>query len=177
MRDGFTRTQTETSMTTPTSSNTASVFDINTGAFAVRGEVGLVEPVSDDNARINDVAAQANVQPALRRVLIVDDNEDSAEAMAMLLERFGFQVSTAFSGESALEQQQQTQFDIVLLDLTLPDMHGTAVAERMRSAGFTGKLVAVSGNSEPAMKDRCLRAGMDQFMVKPCSADALRRLV
>lgn len=165
-------------MTTITSPTTQSVLDIDPRVLAVRGKVGAVEPKRGETAStVADLAAQTSAEAAPRRVLIVDDNEDSAEAMAMLLERFGFQVSTAFSGESALEQQQRMQFDIVLLDLTLPDMHGTVVAERMRSAGFAGKLVAVSGNSEPAMKDRCTRAGMDQFMVKPCSADALRRLI
>jgi CheY-like chemotaxis protein len=120
---------------------------------------------------------RVEVQGAPRQILIVDDNEDSAEAMAFLLQRFGHEVSVVFSGEASIEHLARGQVDVVLLDLSLPDMHGTTVAERMRSSGFSGKLIAVSGYSEPAMKERCARAGMDHFMVKPCSAEALRKLL
>jgi CheY-like chemotaxis protein len=111
------------------------------------------------------------------QILVVDDNEDSAEAIALMLQCFGHDVQVAHSGEAAMEQMQRGQFDVVLLDLSLPDMHGTAVAERMRATGFKGKLIAVSGYSETSVKERCSRAGMDHFIVKPCSIHALRTLL
>jgi CheY-like chemotaxis protein len=112
-----------------------------------------------------------------RRILVVDDNQDSAEAMALLLERFGYEVSVAFSGEGSMALLQPTPPDVVLLDLELPDMHGTQVAERMRASGFSGKVIALSGHSERAVKDRCARAGIDHFVTKPCSVQELRTLL
>lgn len=111
------------------------------------------------------------------RVLVVDDNEDSAEALALMLQCFGHDAQVAHCGESAMAELQRGQFDVVLLDLSLPDMHGTAVAERMRASGFAGKLIAVSGYSDTSVKERCSRAGMDHFIVKPCSLNALRTLL
>lgn len=113
----------------------------------------------------------------VRRILVVDDNQDSAEAMAMLLERFGYEVSVAFSGEDSMALLQPTPPDVVLLDLELPDMHGTQVAERMRASGFSGKVIALSGHSERAVKERCARAGIDHFVTKPCSVQELRTLL
>lgn len=133
-----------------------------TGAATHASTVSLNEP---PNAR------------AVRQILIVDDNQDSAEAMAMMLEYLGYEVSVAFSGQASLDELERRTVDVVLLDLGLPDMHGTAVAEQMRSRGFAGKVIAFSGNSELSMKERCGRAGMDHFVVKPCSMESLRALL
>lgn len=125
----------------------------------------------------SDTCAEPTATSQTRRILVVDDNEDSAEAMAMMLERLGYQVSVALNGQASLDELQRLPVDVVLLDLTLPDMHGTLVAERMRAIGFSGKLIAVSGHSEASVKERCSRAGVDHFMVKPCSLNALRSLL
>jgi CheY-like chemotaxis protein len=117
-----------------------------------------------------------DVQRKPVQILIVDDNQDSAEAMALMLECFGHEVSMAFSGEASLIELERRDVDVVLLDLSLPDMHGTAVAQRMRASGFEGKVIAVSGYSDASTKERCSRAGMDHFLVKPCSIQALRAL-
>jgi CheY-like chemotaxis protein len=114
-----------------------------------------------------------------RRVLVVDDNEDSAEAMALLLQRFGHDVTVAFSGSSSIELMGMgpTQPEIVFLDLELPDMHGTQVAQLMRANGFSGKVIALSGHSEHSIKERCAKAGIDHFLCKPCSVQDLRTLM
>lgn len=114
---------------------------------------------------------------APRRVLVVDDNEDSAEAMALLLQRFGHDVTVAFSGSRSIELLESTGPDVVLLDLELPDMHGTEVAQLMRASGFSGKVIALSGHSEQAVKERCAKAGIDHFICKPCSVQELRTLM
>ncbi len=114
-----------------------------------------------------------------RRVLVVDDNEDSAEAMALLLQRFGHDVTVAFSGSRSIELMGMgpTQPEIVFLDLELPDMHGTQVAQLMRANGFSGKVIALSGHSEHSIKERCAKAGIDHFLCKPCSVQDLRTLM
>lgn len=123
------------------------------------------------------VRGSADVPRPVRQILVVDDNEDSAEAMALMLQCSGYEVTVALSGQASLEELGRAPVDAVLLDLSLPDMHGTAVAERMRAGGFSGKLIAVSGYSDPSTKERCARAGVDHFMVKPCSIRALRSVL
>jgi two-component system, sensor histidine kinase and response regulator len=140
------------------------------------------EPSAEETSGVGHRAQQRprdedGIKSHARRILVVDDNQDSAEAMAMLLERFGYEVSVAFSGEDSMALLQPTPPDVVLLDLELPDMHGTQVAERMRASGFSGKVIALSGHSERAVKERCARAGIDHFVTKPCSVQELRTLL
>jgi osomolarity two-component system sensor histidine kinase SLN1 len=63
------------------------------------------------------------------------------------------------------------------LDLELPDMHGTQVAQRMRAGGYSGKMIALSGHSDPSVKERCFKSGIDHFVTKPCSVQDLRAYI
>lgn len=101
-----------------------------------------------------------------RRVLVVDDNRDGADALKMLLESMGHLVSVAYDGIAALEAFERMRPDLVLLDLVLPGMSGTDVARRMRaSAGTRVQIVAVSGfrKDEADPGD----ATFDHYLVKP----------
>ncbi len=163
---------TTTTFSAPTGNNT----DVN--AIAAKAHIGGDHhSASQLHATRTAEAASAATDSRPQQILIVDDNQDSAEAMAMMLEYLGYEVSVAFSGQASLDELERRTVDVVLLDLGLPDMHGTAVAEQMRSRGFSGKVIAFSGNSELAMKERCGRAGMDHFVVKPCSMESLRALL
>lgn len=80
------------------------------------------------------------------RVLIVDDNRDTADTTAILLRMHGYDVAVAYDGKSALQAAQGYDPDVVLLDLSLPDIDGYAVAAGMRRSGLDrASLVAVSG--------------------------------
>jgi two-component system CheB/CheR fusion protein len=81
----------------------------------------------------------ASGQPGTRRVLVVDDNVDGAESVAMLLEHAGHAVRTARDGTEALAVTGEFRPDIVLLDIGLPGMDGYEVARRLRGRGETSK--------------------------------------
>lgn len=105
------------------------------------------------------------------RVLIVEDNRDTADTMAILLKMHGFDVAVAYDGRSALQTAKRYDPDVVLLDLSLPDIDGHAVAEGLRRDGVErASLVAVSGHSVDFDWEG---SRFDEHLVKPVGTDTL----
>ena len=113
------------------------------------------------------------------RILVVDDNRDSADSLAILLGSDGNRVSTAYDGETALDLAISECPDIVLLDICLPGMDGYAVSEALRQrADLPGlRLIAMTGFGQPEDRERTKAAGFDAHLVKPVDFDALRDLM
>ncbi|MCI0464501.1 MAG: response regulator, partial [Gemmataceae bacterium] len=113
-----------------------------------------------------------------QRVLVVDDNCDAAESLAMLLQVKGHEVHTAHDGLAALETARDFQPDIVLLDIGLPGMDGYEVARRLRQEqGRQAVLVALTGYGTDEDHRRSQEAGFDYHLVKPVELDALHQLL
>jgi CheY-like chemotaxis protein len=115
-----------------------------------------------------------------RHVLVVEDHEDAREAVRCLLEVRGHQVQVAADGYQAVAKALGSHPpDVVLVDIGIPGMDGYEVARHIRAAE-TGKsmmLVAVTGYSQPAHRDRALESGFDAHLVKPVDPDELYRLL
>jgi PAS domain S-box-containing protein len=113
------------------------------------------------------------------RILVVDDNEDSVESMAVFLELQGHQVRQALDGLSALEVAQTFCPHVVLLDIGLPGMDGFEVARRMRKMPEVKQsvILALSGYGQPEDMSRSQEAGFDDHLVKPVELDTLRAII
>jgi PAS domain S-box-containing protein len=125
-------------------------------------------------------AAQTAPAKALaRRILIVDDNEDAADSLGMVLGLDGHQVLSAYTGAQALELAHSFKPEIVLLDIGLPGVDGYEVARRIRAlAGLqTVHLVAITGYGQDADKARARAAGFADHLVKPVEFTALQRIL
>ena len=108
------------------------------------------------------------------RVLVVDDNVDSAETIAEMLKLWGHDVTTAHDGAAALEAARAYRPDAVLLDLGLPIIDGLETARRLRAEGLKGALlVAVTGYGAAEDRARAAAAGFDTHLTKPVSPEAL----
>lgn len=109
------------------------------------------------------------------RVLVVEDNPDSAETMRTMLVLCGFQVSVARSGQEGIETARRVEPHIVLCDIGLPDGDGYVVASVLRqSSGTAGaRLIAVTAYGEAEHRLRALAAGFDQHLVKPVDPKVL----
>ena len=121
----------------------------------------------------------ASVPAMGRRILIVDDNEDGAESLALLLQVAGHETHMAHDGLAAIEAAERLRPDAVLLDIGLPRMNGYEVCSRIRKAAW-GKnvvLVALTGWGQEEDRHRSREAGFDAHMVKPVDFDALLNLV
>jgi PAS domain S-box-containing protein len=117
--------------------------------------------------------------PTARRILVVDDNWDAAESVAMLLRLRGHEVKVAFGGGEALGAFGAFAPQVVLLDIGMPDISGYEVARRIRAqAGSRGVLVvAVSGYGQDEDRRRAREAGFDHHLVKPVDLDVLLGLL
>lgn len=114
-----------------------------------------------------------------RRILVVDDNLDAAETLAMMLRIAGHEVDAAHDGPTALEVARKQPPDVVLCDIGLPHMDGHEVARRLRrDLGLTNALlVALTGYGQAEDKRRSQEAGFNAHLVKPVDLDALNDLL
>jgi signal transduction histidine kinase len=114
-----------------------------------------------------------------RRILVVDDNVDAAEALGELLRDYGHDVVTAHDGTQALDHARLHRPEIVLLDISMPEMDGYEVAKRVRDElGLSDALlVALSGYGEDRHRRLAREAGFDQHITKPVDSAKLEELL
>jgi CheY-like chemotaxis protein/nitrogen-specific signal transduction histidine kinase len=127
-------------------------------------------PLSNESTDNRDPAAPASQlsDQAKYRVLVVDDNRDTATSCAMLLKRMGHEVETAYDGLAAIEAARAYRPQVLFLDIGLPGMNGYEVVRTLRDEGFQNELiVAVSGYGQPDDRRRSREAGFDRHLVKP----------
>jgi CheY-like chemotaxis protein len=111
------------------------------------------------------------------RILVAEDNEFNAILLNAILSKHGFDVQLARNGEDALAQAESAQFDFLLLDLHMPRLDGfkviASIRARERRIGGHLWVIAVTARSRIEDRDRCLAAGMDDFLTKPIGRDQL----
>ncbi|HEY8976201.1 MAG TPA: ATP-binding protein, partial [Burkholderiaceae bacterium] len=130
-------------------------------------------------SRARAAAREEAVGAARPTILIVDDNDDAARMLAMLLEDSGYEVMTENDPVAALERAARTRPDVFLLDIGLPRMDGHELARRLRAtdAGRDATLVALTGYGQATEREKAAQAGFDHYMVKPPDPVALRQLL
>jgi CheY-like chemotaxis protein len=113
------------------------------------------------------------------RILLVDDNPDVTESLALLLQMQGHEVDTADCGLKGMEKAQTFRPQVVLLDIGLPDISGYEVAKRLRELPETRQafLVAISGYGQPEDLEQSKSAGFDHHLLKPIDHSNLSALL
>jgi CheY-like chemotaxis protein len=144
-----------------------------TDAGEIGDELRVWLPVRHDESRATASGVLA------RRVLVVEDNRDSAQALTLLLEGMGHQVRVAYDGLLALQMLKTWHPEIALLDIGLPIIDGYELARRFRAAksGRSVLLIALSGFGRDEDRERALTSGFDHHVTKPIDFAALERLM
>ncbi len=128
-----------------------------------------------------ETGQQAHQPPALPvyRLLVVDDNQDAADSLALLLKLRGHEVRVAYSGPAALAMTSQYAPDLVFLDIGMPGMDGYEVARRLRQRPGLEKVVlaALTGWGQQEDRRRTTEAGFDHHLVKPPEPKALESVL
>jgi len=123
--------------------------------------------------------AELNVPPnSKKRVLVVDDNQDAAQMLSLLLTMLGKEVKTANDGIEALQVAAEFLPEVILLDLGMPRMDGYEAARCIRKEAW-GKdmvLIALTGWGEEDDKRRTIEAGFDHHLVKPVEPSILEKI-
>jgi CheY-like chemotaxis protein len=114
-----------------------------------------------------------------RRILVVDDDHDSAESLAMLIQLMGHDVRAAHNGLAAVDLAEAFRPDLIVLDIGMPGLDGYEVCRRIRqhSWGQETVIAALTGWSRDEDRDRSEQAGFDHFLVKPVDPKALEDLI
>lgn len=165
-----------------------SLVELHTGSVSVsspghgQGSTFVVElPRVTETNSSHALQAAGEALPSAEKslsLMVVDDNEDAAQMLSLLLETIGHQVWVAHNARDALVTAQQVAPDILFLDIGLPDMDGYELANRLRKLKETTSslLVAVTGYGQPEDKTKALEAGFDIHLVKPIKLGAVLSL-
>ncbi|HVY07467.1 MAG TPA: response regulator [Burkholderiales bacterium] len=141
--------------------------------------IRLPVSASDEASVAVGNASAADTRLSGRRILVVDDNCDSADSMGMLLELAGAEVTVVYDGESALAVVDEFRPDAVMLDLGMPGMDGYDVAQRIRGDARHRNLtlIALTGFGQDEDRERSAAAGFDHHLTKPADFAVVKALV
>lgn len=113
-----------------------------------------------------------------RSVLIVDDNQDAADSLLMLMKLRGYDARVAYDGTTAIDIAMHDKPAVVLLDIGLPGMDGCEVCRQLRQLGLTDtRIIAMTGYGQDRDRERSLEAGFDRHTVKPVKINDLMRII
>jgi PAS domain S-box-containing protein len=136
-------------------------------------------PITEGEARLTTAPPDRIPVTVARRILVADDNRDSAQSLAYVLRKLGNEVHLAFDGSEAVEVARAFRPDLALIDIGMPQLNGYEAAQRIRvDAGARPlKLVALTGWGQDDDRRRAREAGFDEHIVKPIGIATLRALL
>lgn len=108
-----------------------------------------------------------------RVLLVVDDEDDSREMLAVLMERRGARVVRCASTVAALDQLSRAPVDLLIADIAMPDADGFELIRRVRAIGLRTPAIAVTAYARPEDRQRTAEAGFDAYCAKPIDVDQL----
>ena len=107
------------------------------------------------------------------RILIIEDQEDLAALYETTLTKAGYEVSKAYTGEEGIADFQDKGADAVLLDMTLPEMHGLQTLQEIRALNTNVPIIVATGESSEDTRKQCERLGVQNYLSKPVDYDEL----
>lgn len=128
----------------------------------------------------NEVRRKIQPSERLLRVLLAEDNPVNQTLATRILEKLGHKVQVANNGKEAVELWQAEEFDLVVMDVQMPEMDGLEATTAIRAAETTGKHIPILAMTAHAMKgdrERCLSAGMDGYLSKPIRIEELKEAI
>jgi CheY-like chemotaxis protein len=135
----------------------------------------LVEAVAEETER----EPAEEISGAGKRVLIVDDNVDTARLTGRLLKSLGYEVRLCHDGGEAIEAAREFRPEVVLLDIGLPGLNGFEVARQLREEAccLDSLIIGISGYGDQQARERARESGFDHHLVKPVDIEAVTKLV
>jgi signal transduction histidine kinase len=126
---------------------------------------------------VEALPAASKTAPLAMRVLVVDDNRDAADSLALLLRASGAETDVVYAGQEALATVERFRPHVVLLDLSMPGMDGYQVAQSIRSGNRQVRIVALTGWTHEQARSRTSQSGFDHHLAKPVDLGSLRSVL
>ena len=108
-----------------------------------------------------------------KKILIVDDNETNRLVASTILLGYGAQVLNAEDGDMALHMVKEEAYDIILMDIQMPVIDGYETTRKLRQQGYSGTIIALTASVAQGERERCIAAGMDDYLTKPINEELL----
>jgi len=112
-------------------------------------------------------------KPASAKILLAEDNKSNQEIITKMLERMGHQVDIASDGYEVLLLTEKNQYDLIFMDMQMPKMGGLEATHILRQKGSTLPIIALTANAMKGDRERCLSAGMNDYISKPIKRDTV----
>lgn len=141
-----------------------------------------IEPLTDDNLaydkkhldEYNELKTTGIPENTISgNVLLAEDNKDNQELLSIYLKRIGINPTVVSNGKLAVNAALENDFDLILMDLRMPVMGGLEAVELLRSSGYKKTIVALTANALKEDRDKCYKAGCDDFLTKPVDVSQL----
>jgi CheY-like chemotaxis protein len=134
--------------------------------------------VVDTCTRMNASESQNTVPGHPPRILMVEDNQINQRVGKLILQRAGFNIDLVADGREALEAHKAQPYDLILMDCQMPTMDGFEASRQIRSLAHRQPvIIAVTANALVGEREKCLDAGMDDYLSKPFQAEQLVAVV
>ena len=163
-----------------------SIVELHAGTISAssegegKGSEFVVElPLVEAANNIRSHAPKLDFNSTGRRMVLVEDNSDSAEMLKFLLEDAGYEVSIAYDGKAGLELIESTKPDIAIIDIGLPIMTGYEIAKNIKQNFISGSifLIALTGYGQKEDREAALEAGFHEHLVKPLDPERLNEVL
>jgi CheY-like chemotaxis protein len=132
------------------------------------------ETAGPNAAEINQ--QQERQQPSLR-ILMAEDNLVNQKVALSMLKKLGYKADVATNGLEVLQALKNKPYDVVLMDVQMPEMDGLEATRRIRGSGLSTRIVAMTAHALEGDKDECLQAGMNEYISKPINMEELRKIL
>jgi CheY-like chemotaxis protein len=138
----------------------------------------MCQTVPGNNARSNVDASSGPSLPVPPRILMAEDNLINQRVGKLILQRAGFAIDLAADGVETLDAHKKQPYDLILMDCQMPVMDGFEASREIRSLPLPQPtIIAVTANALIGERERCLKAGMDDYLSKPFQAEQLVAVV
>lgn len=110
-------------------------------------------------------------------ILVIEDQEDQAELYEVTLKKAGYRVRNAYTGEEGIAEFKANSADAIVLDMTLPEMHGVQVLREIRAISAKVPVIIVTGETHDDLRAQCERLGAQEYLSKPPDFEALLKAI
>ncbi len=149
----------------------------------------LIEPV--ENKELYDIikdifsglrdhkslASTLNTLPSRLSILLVEDNMINQKVAQSIFKSIGYEIDLASNGAEAIEKVGKNEYDIIFMDLFMPEMDGFEATEQLRKLGIKAPIIAMSADSKDERKAQSVLAGMDEYLPKPAKVETVKQLL